>query len=574
MCLTLFAGCALFTQSTAEGRAQVAMVVDGEEITLGQFLDTFNNLYNNYYYYIYYGQYTVSDIAQMSYDTLVNSYLILSDYKKMADRDGLTYVHPYTGYKDAKYLSEQDMEYIMKGAKKSVYASFDNSLETLVKNAGYDLKDASEEETGRTAPTYETITSIIDVKLSITNKKEIDDYLATTAGGTASEYWTTADGYIFADASSQALLDRVAALNGRITLKEGQEAVTAEQYIKYQKEAVASIKQSIYTSYGLDLDKFVTMQIESTVNSRIINSAAAKIFQKDVESDIDGLLLKLQKHYATNKQSAVEQYTINPSAYATLVEGLKNTSVIYNIPTEYQGKYIFVKNLLVPFSEEQLKHLTEKEKELKEEQGDDYDEAEYLAYREQYAANIVLENFLTGQNTSNVFTYNGTTKKIEIKAGTVLSNGLNAVNNGNDFTELMYKYNSDSGQFENIYDYVVRIGAPDDYTAKWVEEFVVAAEEAYAEGEGGIGAAVSKYGVHIVYFDSVVAEQQPSFTRQNIFDTGTFEHRYYSAYYDAISGAYVNDQITNLRKTVNVTPTKALKNFLASNSLTVDTNID
>lgn len=574
ICLSAFAGCSLFTQSTNDYRSQVAVRVAGEEITLGQFSDVFTNLYYDYYSYIYYGYYTMSDIAQMAYDTLVNSSIIMSDYKALAQSENLIYSHDYLQFKDAKYLTADDMQYIMKSAKKALFGSYDSALETLVKSAGYELGEAeTETESGRTPQVYKTISSIIDIKLDSLDKEGVDKYLQTTQGGTSSEYWMTEGGYIFTDPADPALIKRVAELNARIDLEEEQAAVTPEQYIKYQKEAVSNVRQNIYSNYGLEPEGFLKGQIEAYINSRIVNSAAAIIFKIQVESDIPTLLQKLSAHYEAKKKAAEEQYTINSSAFVKFIEGLTNTSVIYTIPQEYQGKYVFVKNLLIPFTQEQLDHLTAKEEEFKENEEEEEDwQQEYLAYRENYARYIVMKNYLSGQNTENVFVFDEVTGKITLAPDTVLSDALNDVSSTADFVELMYKYNSDTAQFSSQYSYVVRIDAPEDYTAKWVNEFVEAAEEAYSQGVGGTGLAVSEFGVHIVYYEGVVTQEAPDFTAQKIFDTSTFEYRYYSAYYDSVSAAYVNDKVTALKKTITVQTTKAFNNFMKTNNLTVNAN--
>jgi hypothetical protein len=567
LALSLLSGCTLFTQTTAEQRAQTVIYVNGEDISLGQFIDTFNNIYYDYYYYVYYGYYSMNDIAQMAFNTLVNSYMVLSDYKALADKEGLTYQHEYTSYKNAKYLSAYDMEYIFKSIKKSLYTSFDTALETIVKNMGYTLASAGNTtESNRKPKEYQKISSILDIKLAIADKENIDKYLSTTAGGLDKKYWNVVDGYVFDNVNDPALIKRVEELNARITLKEGQQAITAEQYIMLQKDASTNTALNIFNEYGQKLQEFLNTQIESAITARIINSAAARIFKLTVESNMPALLSDIQDYYNFNKQSTTEQYTINPSAYTSLVEALKNTSIIYTVPEEYKGAYIFVKNLLIPFSNEQIKHLEEKEKEYK----DDKNEEGYLKYREEYAAQIVLENYLTNDKTTGVFTYDATTGKLEIKSGSILANALAGVKNASDFEQLMFKYNSDTAQFDAKYDYVVRVNAPSDYKAKWVSEFVDAAEQAYAKGKGGIGMAVSQYGVHVVYYVDEVTAVNPTFTTDRIFDTSTVEYQIYSLYYDAISGAYINDRVTELKKTVKIKTTRALQTFLDNNSLKIE----
>ncbi|HPG91781.1 MAG TPA: SurA N-terminal domain-containing protein [Clostridia bacterium] len=565
ICLTAFAGCKLFTQNTAETRAQVVATVNGEDITLGEFYDTYNALYYQYYYYIYYGYYTYDDIAQMTYSSLVNSRIMLSYYKELAESEGLVYNHEFSNYKNAKYLTADEMTYIFKSIKKTLFESYDSAIEDALKADGYTLATASDTtEVNRTAPVYQNISSILDIKTEITDEAEIEAYLAQTAGGLDQQYLTNAEGYIYTDLSAESLTQKVAELNARITLAEGQTALTAEEYVQYQKKAVASTKETVFSEYGLNLDDCVTYEIEAYMYSRLISTVAAKIFKIYAESDPTALLANLEQYYQVTKTTTEENYILNPTAYETLVEALSNTSFIYTIPAEYEGKYIYVKNCLVPFSEEQIEYLEEKATELGE------TTQAYIDFREEYASQIVLENFITGEVTQNVFYYDAVDGKLKIVEDSVLDNAMNNINQAADFENLMYKYNTDTAQFDADYDYVVRVNAPTSYTAKWVTEFVTGAKEAYSKGVGGTSLAVSAYGVHIIYYTATVQEQTFNFTMENIFDTSTKEYAFYSMYYDKVINGYVTDKVSNIKENAKITTTKALKDFLETNGWEIE----
>jgi len=559
ICLTTFAGCKLFTQNTAETRAQVVATVNGEEITLGEYYDTFNAYYYQYYYYIYYGYYDYNDIAQMAYTSLVNSRIMLSYYKELAKTEGLIYEHDYLNFKNAKYMTADDMLYILKSIKKAIFESYDSALVEALKADGYTVAAAAASTTAnRVAPEYKIITSILEAKTQVTDVQDIDNFLLKTAGGLDPAYLTNSNGYVFS-ADSAILQQKVADLNARITLAAGQTALTAEQYIQYQKKAVASTRETIFSEYGFSMDEYVSYEIDAYIYSRLISTVSAKIFKIYAESDMTQLLANLQAYYDANKAATEENYILNPNMYETFIEGLTNTSFIYSVPAAYEGKYIFVKNCLVPFSEEQIAYLKTKATELGE-----TTEA-YRAFREEYASQIVLENYLSGENTQNVFYYDAVDGKLKVTEGSVLDTALANINQPSDFEELMYKYNSDTAQFDADYDYVVRVNYPASYTAKWVPEFVAGAKEACVKGIGGTSLAVSAYGVHIIYFTQRVEAQTLNFTQSNIFDTSTKEYAFYSAYYDKIANSYVTDKIATIKENAKITTTKVLKDFLESN---------
>ncbi|MDD4832257.1 MAG: SurA N-terminal domain-containing protein [Clostridia bacterium] len=559
ICLTTFAGCKLFTQNTAETRAQVVATVNGDEITLGEYYDTFNAYYYQYYYYIYYGYYDYNDIAQMAYTSLINSRIMLSYYKDLAKSEGLIYEHDYLNYKNAKYLTADDMLYIFKSIKKAIFESYDSALEDALKADGYTVATADDTTvTNRVAPEYKIITSILEAKTQVTDVQDIESYLLKTAGGLDPAYLTNANGYVFS-ADSAILQQKVADLNARITLADGQTALTAEQYIQYQKKAVASTKETIFSEYGLSMDEYVSYEIGAYIYSRLISTVSAKIFKIYAESDMTQLLANLQAYYNANRAATEEGYILNPTSYETFIEGLSDTSFIYSIPGGYAGKYIFVKNCLVPFSEDQIAHLKEKATELGE------TTQAYLDFREEYAAQIVLENYLSGESTQNAFYYDAVDGQLKVTEGSVLDAALANISQASDFENLMYKYNSDTAQFDADYDYVVRINAPASYTAKWVSEFVTGAQEAYNKGIGGTSLAVSAYGVHIIYYTQPVEVQTLNFTQSNIYDTSTKEYAFFSAYYDKVINGYVTDKISTIKDNAKITTTKALTDFLESN---------
>ena len=96
---------------------------------------------------------------------------------------------------------------------------------------------------------------------------------------------------------------------------------------------------------------------------------------------------------------------------------------------------------------------------------------------------------------------------------------------------------------------MVRVNAPENYTAKWVKEFVAAADEAYAAGKGNYALCVSEYGVHIVYYTDEVKAQTLDFsTLAKCLDTTSREYLRFKTQYTTDSKELVSKALTELQK--------------------------
>lgn len=562
---TTLMGCALFTSDETVYQTQVGIKVGNETISIARYIDALNSTYSNYYYYVAYGYMTMSDVATIAYSSLVNTYLIVDNYKATAGSDKL-FNHAYASvYENAKYLSEEDVLYVLKYVKYSLFSALDSAVQTELEKI-FAIGDATADDN----TTVETgkIDSMAQQNIKPTDLEAINKYLNTTQDKLDMSKITNVDGYIFSSSDNAELVARVAELNERITLKEGQKALTEVQYIRAQRVAMENMLSNLKTNYGMTTDQYMKNQIEDTLLNRLANVVASNIQYEKFEKDTNALLATLKARYAQLIDSTKDEYTINPASYEYFVANLKDTSFIYNIPTNLKESYIFVKNCLIPFSEAEKTDLKAKKTELKD------DEAAYIDYRGALAAGITVMN-PNGSGTvlKNIFNYNSDLNAIAINQDTELYTLVATCESRADFLDIMSKYNTDTAQDGKKYDYVARIGdLPSSYTSPWVKEFQAACQEAYELGKGHVAMTVSDYGVHIVYYVDYVTESEPlDLTLDKIYTLDTPEYEFFKSYFTSVANTVTTDYLANLKKEygTKISITNDMKKVLDSYSITL-----
>ena len=238
-------------------------------------------------------------------------------------------------------------------------------------------------------------------------------------------------------------------------------------------------------SYEAKMEKVLEDQISGIITSVLVAKYNLSVNVKLEGENLQQTLDALQSKYQALRDQHEAQMALQDT-FVDYIEGLTADSYIYSIPEKYQGEYIFVKNILIPFTDEQKAQLNNLASDL----GGDTT----VAFKEQrtlIAKEIVAEDFLNkdaegeNQKVENIFAVeNG--KLVVNQAGALgqylKADGSVVAMDGKTveetFVELMKQYNTDTAQHTATYDYVVRTGYPANYTAKWVEEFVDGANEA------------------------------------------------------------------------------------------------
>ncbi|MBO5867151.1 MAG: hypothetical protein J6Q55_03785, partial [Clostridia bacterium] len=389
------------------------------------------------------------------------------------------------------------------------------------------------------------------------------------------------DAYVFTkEADAQATLK---AYNDR--LEKDDAKLTFATLVETQNKVVRRYQNSIELAYGYDLEGFVKNQVESMIKSIIV----AK-YNKAIYSKIDGVdASKTKAALLANTQGlAVNQkadYLLNDS-FDTFVRELTESSYLYAVDEAQKGNYIFVKNILVPFSAEQTQYLAN----LAQTLGGTESQA-YLDARNQVATQIVADDFTSEKDADGEYAkveglFEVVGGKLQIKAGSALAanlqNGqvvpMSGMSKTETIIELMKRFNTDTAQHSSSYDYVVRIANDEAYTQPWVTEFVDAAKQAKAGGLNSYAVCVSSYGVHIVYYSADVEAQDFS---ENAFgnvlegganvDTTSPAYKFFTAYFDAESNSAVSKDLDELKKAYEtngrVEATKEFKKFMKDNEM-------
>lgn len=556
MTLSVLAGCGMFTKDMVKYRDQVVMTVGDEQVNLGQVSDAYTNLYIQYSSYIGSGV-TVDSIFQMAMDSLYTQYMKVDAYKKS---DGVvTYTqadNKYVGqFANAEYLSLAEMQFVVQYLKYQIFLALDSYTETYI-TSDYKLADVEEEDTSReftepddmgSAKTYaEKLYNDNFVNEDMT--KYFNDYYPSfdinsqTATGYSDYVYGTGD---------EGLTARVEEINKRIKDyiidEEGEKdeypTISAEEYIGWQNKAVKKYNDIVEDTYGINLETFYLNQTESFIVSILAAKYDYTVASK-VEAE-DTFVTDLQATYESALNSAKAGYNLNPDSFVTFIESLSSTGFIYYVPDKYNvnkeegglgNGYVFVKNLLVPFGEEQKAKLTQ----LKNIVGSTTDPA-YIQYRNNLATEIVATDFLVededNNKVENLFVMSG--DQVIVNPDGALGENLNGgvvtamqgKTQDETFVELMKRFNTDTAQHSATYDYVVRVGeVPYSYTSNWVTEFVDGANEAFKAGQYHYAIAVSDYGVHIVYYAKPVEAQTMNFA-ENMYDTTSAEYRYMKTFY-------------------------------------------
>ncbi len=570
----VFSGCAMFGRNSTKYRSLVAVTVGGEEITVGKILDTYNNYYNNY------GSQGVASeyLLQATMQTLVSQAMKVSAYK--ASNPAAT---DNTDLKDfcvnAQYLTKEEMEYAIRYVKYITYQTFDSSVISQLSND----RTFGEEEKEDTSRDF---TEPVDLE---GNEYSMYSYRQSVFGKEAGEYFdkyykgvtisldTNVDEYIYNDATVAAA--RLKNLNDR--LEEDDEKITFEEYKSAQERVVKQFQRSIKTTYSLELAEFMKNQVADIVTSTIANKYNYNISKVIDTDNLNDTLNTLKSNLEILTAAQATGFSLNDS-FVEFIQELKSSSYILNVPDDYE--YIFVKNILIPFTEQQQAILTN----VSNDMGGDTKNETYLNLRNKYAAEIIADDFNSEKNedgeyakVNNLFKMeNG---KLVVNPEGELGNVFLAdgsVNKGEFATAdeaviaNMKRFNTDTAQHTAQYDYVVRVGdIPADYTHAWVTEFVDAAHEAYEMGEGTYSLAVSTYGVHIVYYSAKVTAQTFDF-EQNRLNTTMPEYRMFSAYFEEQSKILVAEAAEALNKDFldnnKIVINKAFDRFLKDNGFKFD----
>ena len=580
----MFTGCAMFGRDALKYRDMTAITVGNEVITVGKVLDTFNNYYNNYYSYISAGYITLDQVVDMAVTSLYTQAMKVDSYVKTATAE----THSYANFcHNAQYLTEKEITFVIKYVKYLTFQTFDNSVIDQLK-ATREIKDAEAEDTSRDFTEKDDLKGAATYAEYMYNQnfdnEDMTEYFDKYYANVTINVDAKADEYVYTTAEqAKAKIDEI---NERI--EDEEDKIAFEDYTAAQKKIVNNYEKSILTSYYVGLEQFLKNQITDMVTSSIVAKYNYNQYKAIETDDRQKTLDRLQGNYQINKAAQAGGFELNDN-FVSFIEGLSSSSYIYKVPQEYEGQYIFVKNILIPFTDSQKATLSNLASDL----GSGYaKKPAYIALRNSFASKIVAEDFNTPKDEDGkhemtdkpVFSMNQ--DKLIINPEGALNEFLSDGNvKGDDLTaktqtiiDLMKQYNTDTAQHTAQYDYVVRVGeTPSDYTAKWVPEFVEAAKEAKEGGIGSYALAISEYGVHIVFYSGDVVAKDLDFAAV-LADLGnntdTAEYRLFKSYYSTQSSKLTSAAEKALKKEYVdgnlIKADKMLTRFLKDNGLSYD----
>ena len=606
--LSVFAGCDLVGRDIAKYRSTVAMTVGNQEITVGKLLDTFNSYYNNYYYYISAGYIDAEGLLEMALNALMQQYIQIDDYvTKHASDPARKGIEPEV--KNAEFLTKEQFEYCIKYVKHTSFTTFDGTVLTNL-SAKHDIGDAKAEDTSRDFPEYEQLkeAKYADYMLKQNFMSEdADEYFEKYYGNGVdfTKLENLATDYVYkTEAAAKTILDE---LNER--LEDESDEITFDEYVEAQQKAIEQYRDTIKNNYGVELEKFMEGQVADMVSSCIL---ALWSYEQYQGIDVTTTINEANKTLAAAQEA---EFAISGN-FNSFITGLNDSSFIYGVPSDMMGKYVFVKNILIPFTDEQAARLSEQAKSYGGTDNEAYKKirnetaeriaAEYF-YSDKYEQGIedLFKNFLT-ENTDedsdskyekieNIFKAENGKVAINTGANGVLgqffgANGevkeMDGKTKSETIVELMKRFNTDVGQHSTRYDYVVYVGDDwEDYSHSWVKEFYTAVNELERNSDGSFAASnkgkyamcVSTYGVHIIFVEGFVEEEMYKFGDVDWTkawqDTSTLDYVRYKAEFENRVNLLTQEKFQALEATYldgKVTVNRQFKRFLKDNGFEFD----
>lgn len=575
MVLSVFAGCDLVGKDIAKYRKATAITVGSQEITVGKLLDTFNSYYNNYYYYISLGYLTADQLMEMVVSSLYQQYAKIDNY--VSTHDELS--HSLANFcANAGYLKEEEMAFCIAYVKYISFQTFDTQVEESIA-AKYELNDVEKEDKSRDFTEYEDLSGYASYAeysygQNFVNE-DMDEYFEKYFDGVD----LGNDGNLEVYANDVATQVRLAEYNDRI---DGDEKLDLDELKKIQNNVLKRYASSVKSSYRIEMSEFIVNQIADLVASSIVAKYNFEVYRVLEGDNLANTLNQLKAHLQTLTDAQKAGFNINEN-FDSFITSLSTSSFIFDVPEDYATDYVFVKNILIPFSGSQSNILNNLASRL-----GSTERAEYIRVRNQFAAEVVADDFLSEKDedgnyakVENIFVLddNG---DLAINPDGALgqyfgANGevtaMEGKSQDETIIELMKQYNTDIAQHTAAFDYVVRVNAPDDYKHAWVDEFVEGSKIAAELGTKHYALAVSSYGVHIIYVVDYVQPQQFQFDADNyLSDTSTPSYKLFTTYFSSQSSLLLEESVEQLQKDYasKVTTNKVFNKFLKENGFKFD----
>lgn len=512
------AGCSMFVKNTSDDMAQVVAVIESrefeangekymserKEITKQELLNTFNSNYQNY---VQQG-YELTELLDFFLDQLIDRELLLLEADRLS-REGLI---------EKTTLTQENAIW------KKIYSSIDSQLYSITIDIAkeYDRNEPPAPQTGTAQePKYavkiiEDADEIVDTEVFVPTAPAATDTLKLEAV------------MRFCNSIFESIDEIKLSASDRKKVDEDKELV--KSYALKPRAELANLYLGLKDLFTVNYFYY-----RSEEQSAIIEN-----LEKYSKSTVTISEAEIDDYYRTKLAEQKIAFE-DMQAYITALSG--TDPVLYH----RDAKQFYVKHILIPFSDTQtaqLKAFTDSGKHSK---------AEIKTYRENLAHGI------TGYAHENGF---DTGKQLSIQTisneiyGTMKQYEGNSYMAEVKFENLIFKYNTDGGIFNNKLGYGMQYGSKSSYVPEF-EDAMVKLYEDYQEGDAQLGTlsdwVVTDFGVHIMMLSSII---EPGVRNLNDY-TDVFRDK---TYYDLIKktlktteensafNAYATSLLTNLKR--------------------------
>ncbi len=476
--ITVFSGCTLVTQDTEKYMSQTVAEVkldDKNKLTVS--MEEFLIYYSNYAStYVQNGS-TTKEATEKVLDMIIDRKLLVNYLK---DEKGYT-------------LTTAEINDCWTAVYDYVYEKMDSYKDTIYSEWGLDADEEEEEEdetnefVGRSEYEHSYIVQNGKlVKVDIDDDARVDTVV--NPNPFKSYFWQASE-------SNSKGFTTVGALKSKLSdYTDGLKEEELKRFIKDLKTNESYKNYDDNTSWAIferELNRVYAIQVDNKYIEKY-----QERFEESYTISADQVL----ENYKATMKGQKELYSNNISAYNDAMKS-DATSVYYH-PT--QG-WFYVSHLLIGYSDEQKAKITEWEKQVK--QGvitEEEKDANIATLRTELKATARDSE---GNDTTVVKSAEAVLAEVD---STLAVYGSDANAKINAFTDLIYKYTSESSFLSRDYDYAIPL---DEEYDSMVEEFATASRELQATGQVGSYSRLvyTEYGAHIIMFTGV-----PSNANDNI----------------------------------------------------------
>ena len=474
--ITVMSGCSLITTNEKKYMAQTVAVAESKDgkyevkVSMEEFSMYYANYASNYI------QNGMSDkqVVEQIVDMIINRKLFV-DYLKDYELDNEKI---YT-------LTNKDINDCWTEVYKYVYEQLDSYEVEIYNDWGLELneEEKTEEETSEFVgrEDYEhTYVLNNGVLTKVENENSEDEDVALNPNPFKQYFWQDSESEVKGYTTTGAVKTKLTEYSDGIReeeMKRFVKALTKSESYKKEKDTSpwAVFERELNRVYKIQEDnKYIKKYEEFFNESYQMNS-------NDILSLYESTILGQMEKYAT------------ASAYNDAMKA--DNSIVYYHPT--QG-WFYVSHLLIGFDDEQKALIEEWEAQVKK----------GIITEEEKEANIAT---LRLQLKATARDSEGKNTSVVKSASQILTEVNNAVSiYGNDvdgrvnaFTDLIFKYTSESSFLTRDFDYAIPVDKAYD---SMVEEFATASRELYESGLGSVsGLVYTEYGAHIIMFTGLPA---------------------------------------------------------------------